>query len=280
MILIIKNSMEIIIKPKNKWWQLDWKEVWRFRDLFYFLTWRDVKVKYKQTAIGIVWALFQPLASMIIFTIFFGKFAGMPSDGVPYPIFVYTGLLFWNLFSSSLGEVSSAFIGNERIITKVYFPRIILPISTIFTHVVDFTIAAVILVFMMIFYGYVPSLVGSLILPLLFLMTIISTLGIGLLFSSFNVKYRDVRYVLPFFIQILIFITPVIYPTSIVSERFRWILGLNPMSGVIDVVRAGLLRSSEIDWLLLLISFVSMVVYCIIGYIFFRKVESRFADLI
>jgi len=269
-----------IIRAKSKWWQLDWKELWQFRDLFYFLTWRDVKVKYKQTVIGIVWAGFTPFVTMIVFSIFFGKFANMPSDGIPYPIFVYTGLLFWTLFSSSLGEVNSSFIGNESIITKVYFPRIILPVSTIFTNVVDFLIAAVILVGMMIYYGYTPSLVGVLILPLLFLMTIISTLGIGLLFSSFNVKYRDVRYILPFFVQLLIFITPVIYPTSMVSERFRWILGLNPMAGIVEAARAGLLGNKEIDWMLLLISFVCMIVYCIIGYIFFKKVERYFADVI
>ncbi|MCX6779877.1 MAG: ABC transporter permease [Candidatus Magasanikbacteria bacterium] len=272
--------MELIIKPKNKWWEFDWQEVWLFRDLFYFLTWRDIKVKYKQTAVGALWALFQPLASMLVFTIFFGKFAGIPSDGVPYPIFVYSGLLFWNLFSSSLADVSSSFVGNERIITKIYFPRIILPISSIFTNLVDFLIASGVLVGMLFYYGYTPSWWCIIIVPLLVIMTILSTLGIGLFLGSLNVKYRDVRYVIPFFMQLLIFITPVIYPISIISEKFRWILGLNPMTGVISLARIGILGIGNVDWLLLTVSCTSMVIYVLIGYLYFRSVERYFADVI
>jgi len=272
--------MELIIKPKNKWWQLDLKEIWVFRDLFYFFTWRDVKVKYKQTVVGALWAIFQPFIIMVIFTIFFGKLAKLPSDGIPYPVFVYTGLLFWTLFSTSLAQVSNSFIQNEKIVTKIYFPRIILPISSIITNIVDFVIASSILVGMMFFYHYTPSLTGLLLIPILLLMTVFSVLGIGLLFSSLNVKYRDVRFILPFFIQLLLFITPVIYPVSIVGEKYRWILGLNPMSGVIDAARAGILGTREIDWLLLGISAISMLVYCIIGYFYFKKVERYFADVI
>lgn len=272
--------MEIIIRPKEKWWQVNWKEMLQYRDLFYFLAWRDIKVKYKQTIIGIMWAVFQPIAIMVVFSIFFGKFAKMPSDGIPYPIFVYSGLLFWNLFATSLGEISGSFVGNERMISKVYFPRIILPVATIITNFVDFFIASVILAGMMIFYGYVPSLIGVLMIPVLIFMTIVSTLGIGLLFGSFNVKYRDVRYILPFFMQILIFITPVIYPVSIVSPKFKWILGLNPMAGIIDASRAGILGTGNIDWQLFLISFASMTVYCVVGYIYFKSVERYFADVI
>lgn len=272
--------MELIIKPKNKWWNFDWQGMWQFRDLFYFLTWRDIKVKYKQTIVGGAWAIFQPLATMIVFTVFFGRLAKMPSDGIPYPIFVFAGLLFWNLFASSLGNVSGSFVSNERILTKVYFPRIILPISTIFTNLVDFAVAAIILVVLMFYYHFAPSLMGLLLIPVLILMTIFSTLGIGLLFASANVKYRDVRFILPFFIQILIFITPVIYPVSLVSPRHRWVLGLNPMSGIIDAARAGILGTRSIDWFLLGMSAVSIAMYCIIGYIYFRKVESYFADVI
>lgn len=272
--------MELIIKPKNKWWELNWKEIWLFRDLFYFLTWRDIKVKYKQTVIGAAWAIFQPIVTMVVFTVIFGKLAKMPSDGIPYPIFVYTGLVFWTLFSSGLSHASSTFMENERIVTKVYFPRIILPVSSIITNIVDFIIASVILIGMMIYYHYVPSLWGLAIFPLLIVMTIFSTLGIGLLFGSLNVKYRDVRFVLPFFIQLLIFITPVIYPISIVSERFRWILGLNPMAGVIDTARVGILGVGHINWLLLGISAISMVIYCLLGYFYFKKVERYFADVI
>ncbi len=272
--------MELVIKPKSKWWQLDVKELWEFRDLFYFLTWRDVKVKYKQTMVGALWAIFQPLLTMVVFTVFFGKFAKMPSDGIPYPIFVYVGLLFWTLFSSSLSHVSDTFVGNERIITKIYFPRVILPVSSVITNVVDFVIAAIILGFLMLYYGYVPSLVGVALIPLLLVMTIFSSLGIGLLFGSLNVKFRDVRYVLPFFIQLLIFVTPVIYPVSIVAEKWRWLLGLNPMAGVITTARGVLLQHQAIDWTLVGISFVSMVVYSVVGYFYFKKVERYFADVI
>jgi lipopolysaccharide transport system permease protein len=272
--------MEIIIKPKNKWWQFDGKEIWQFRDLFYFFTWRDLKVKYKQTAIGALWAIFQPFITMIIFSIFFGKLAHLPSDTIPYPIFVYAGLLFWTLFSTSLAQISNSFIENERIVTKIYFPRIILPISSIITNIVDFCIAFVILIGLMLYYHYTPSFLGVLFLPLLMLMTIFSTLGIGLLFSSLNVKYRDVRFVLPFFIQILLFVTPVIYPASIVGEKYRWLLGLNPMAGVIDAARSSILGNKPIDFVLLLISCVSMVIYCVLGYFYFKKVERYFADVI
>lgn len=272
--------MEIIIRPKNKWWQLNIKEIWLYRDLFYFFTWRDIKVKYKQTAIGALWAIFQPFITMVIFSVFFGKYAKMPSDGVPYPIFVYAGLLFWTLFSTGLSNASDSFVGNERILTKIYFPRIILPISSIITNIFDFFIASVILIGMMFYYQYTPSFVGILILPLLIIMTIMSAFGIGLLFASINVKYRDIRYVLPFFIQLLIFLTPVIYPVSIISDKYRWLLGLNPMSGVIDSARAGILGTREIDWLLLGVSIVSLTVYSIIGFIYFKKVERYFADVI
>jgi lipopolysaccharide transport system permease protein len=272
--------MELVIKPKNKLWQIDSKELWQFRDLFYFLTWRDVKVKYKQTVIGILWAIFQPFITMVVFSIFFGKFVGVPSDGAPYPIFVYAGLVFWMLFSSGLTSASGAFVSNERILTKIYFPRIILPISSILTNVVDFLIATIILFGMMVYFKYTPNMIGLLILPVLALMTIFSTLGIGLLFGSLNVKYRDVRYVLPFFIQILIFITPVIYPVSIVSERFRWILYVNPMTGVIDVARSTLLGNGVVEWSMLFISIAAMVVYCILGFFYFKKTERYFADVI
>ncbi len=259
---------------------MDFAELWRFRDLMYFLAWRDFKVKYKQTVVGVLWVVFQPIATMIVFTVFFGNLAKMPSDGIPYPIFVYTGLLFWTLFSNSLSNASNSFTANEGIITKIYFPKIIMPLASIATNLVDFVIAASILAGMMVFYHYTPSLTGILLIPVLVLMTVFSTLGIGLLYASLNVKYRDVRYILPFFIQILIFITPVIYPVSIVSPQNRWILGLNPMAGVIDTARAGLLGSNPIDWSLLGVSALSMTFYCIIGFIYFRKVEKYFADII
>ncbi len=279
--LVIGNYfMEIIIRPKNQWWKIDWKEIWDFRELFYFFTWKDIKVKYKQTVVGVGWAIFQPLVTMVVFSIFFGKLAKMPSDGIPYPLFVYSGLVFWTFFSASLASVSGSFVDNERILTKIYFPRIILPVSSIMTHLVDFFVASVILIFIMAYYHFAPSLIGVLLCPLLILLSFISSFGIGLLFASLNVKYRDVRYVLPFFIQLLIFVTPVIYPVSIMSPKYRWLLGLNPMAGVVDAARAGLLGGREIDWLLFAVSALSAFVYCLIGGIYFRKVERYFADVI
>lgn len=272
--------MELIIKPKDKWWQFNWKEIWFFRDLFYFLTWRDIKVKYKQTVIGAVWAIFQPLVTMVIFSVFFGQLARIPSDGVPYPIFVYSGLVFWTLFSSGLSHASDSFVSNERIITKVYFPRVILPVSSILTNVVDFILAFVILLVLMFYYHFSVSIWMVFFVPLLLIMTVFSALGIGLLFSSLNVKYRDVRFVLPFFIQLLVFITPVIYPVSIVSEKYRWLLGLNPMAGIIDTARVLILHTHGVDWLLLSISVVCVLFYCALGYLYFRKVERYFADVI
>lgn len=272
--------MDILIRPKTQWWQFDWKEFWQFRDLLYFFAWRDLKVRYKQTVVGVMWALFQPFVTMIIFTIFFGNLAKVPSDGIPYPIFVYVGLLFWTLFSSGLSSASNSFIGNQNIVTKVYFPRVFLPITSLVTCVVDFFVASVVLVGMMAWYRFVPSVVGILFVPFLLLITFFTTFGIGLLFSSVNVKYRDVRFVLPFFIQLLMFLTPVIYPVSIVPIQWRWVLGLNPMSGVIDTARVVLLGVGQVDWFLLLISCLMSCVYCVIGYGYFRCVERYFADVI
>ncbi|MCR4313204.1 MAG: ABC transporter permease, partial [Candidatus Roizmanbacteria bacterium] len=203
----------------------------------------------------------------------------IPSDGIPYPIFVYTGLLFWQFFSGALSETSNVLIANQSIITKVYFPRLILPLSSVSTKFVDFAIAAVILVGMMFYYGYTPHLSGLLIIPLLLLITFMAAVGGGLFLASVNVKYRDVRYVLPFFIQILLFLTPVIYPASI-AGKYSWILALNPMMGVIQNARAALLGTAPVNWLLLGISFMACAVLLVIGVIYFKKVERYFADII
>jgi len=268
-----------VIKPKKTFSWEDFKEIWQYKELLYFLTWRDFKVRYKQTAIGILWALFQPFMIMVVFSVFFGKFAKMPSDGIPYPIFVYTGLLFWQFFSTALSETSNSLISNANIVTKVYFPRLILPISGVITKFVDFFIASVILAGMMMYYGYAPSLVGIAILPLLLLITFMAAVGGGLFLASINVKYRDVRYVLPFFIQMLLFVTPVIYPASI-AGAYSWILALNPMTGVIKAARAGLFGNAPINWELLGISFIAVFILLVIGIIFFKKTERYFADIV
>ncbi len=268
-----------VIRPKRTFSWNDVKELWQYRELLYFFSWRDMKVRYKQTAIGVLWAVLQPFLTMVVFTVFFGKLAGIPSDGVPYPIFVYTGLLFWQFFSGALSETSASLISNQSIITKVYFPRLILPISSVITKFIDFLLSALILVAMMFYYGYTPYLGGLLIIPLLLIITFMASVGLGLFLSAFNVKYRDVRYALPFFIQILLFLTPVIYPASI-AGAYSKILALNPMTGVIQTARAALLGATEINWTLLSISAIACFVLLVIGVIYFKKVERYFADII
>lgn len=271
---------KLVIKPKKTFSIIsDIKEIWIFKDLFYFLSWRDLKVRYKQTMIGVAWAIFQPFITMVVFTIFFGNFAKMPSDGIPYPIFVYVGLLIWQFFSSSLSNASNSMVGNQSIVTKVYFPRLILPISSIITNFVDFFIASIILVGMMFYYGFTPNLIGLFILPLLLIITFMAALGMGLFLSAVNVKYRDVRYILPFFIQILMFITPVIYPSSI-AGKYSKILALNPITGIINAARAAILGNAPINWLLLFISAIASFIALFIGYIFFKKTERYFADIV
>ena len=257
----------------------DLKEIWQYKGLLYFLTWRDLKVRYKQTVIGVAWVLFQPIITMVVFNVFFGKFLKTPSDGIPYPIFVYTGLLFWQFFSQSLGDVSSSLINNKNIITKIYFPRLILPISNIVTAFVDFLVASVVLAGLVIYYHYVPNLLGLLIIPLLIIITFLSIMGLGLFFASVNVKYRDVKYVIPFFIQTLMFVTPVIYPASLLG-KYSKILALNPMTGVISMARAAILGTAPINWTLILTSFIAALIFFVIGYTYFKNTEKYFADIV
>lgn len=273
------SAVTTSIKPRKIFHLSDLKELWQYRELLYFFTWRDLKVRYKQTAIGAGWAVFQPFITMVVFTIFFGGLAKVPSDGVPYPIFVYVGLVFWQFFSSALSDTSSVLVTNQAIITKVYFPRLILPISSVITKLVDFVIAAVILAGMMIYYGYTPGATGILIIPLLLLISFMAAIGGGLLLAAINVKYRDVRYALPFFIQLLLFVTPVIYPASL-AGKYSKILALNPMTGVIQNARAALLGTAPVNWTLVIISFVACVVLLLVGIYVFKKVERYFADIV
>jgi len=271
--------MEIIIKPKKTFSLGDIKEIWDYRELIYFFTWRDLKVRYKQTAIGVLWALFQPFITMVVFSVFFGNLAKIPSDNVPYPIFVYVGLLIWQFFSSSLSDTSNSLVNNQSIITKVYFPRLILPISTVLTKFVDFFVASIILVGLMAYYHFLPNLTGLLILPLLLLITFFISIGGGLFLAAVNVKFRDVRYVLPFFIQMLLFVTPVIYPASI-AGKYSWILSFNPMTGVIKAAQAAILGNAPINWFLLLISSIASLIIFLIGVTYFKKTEKYFADIV
>ena len=274
-----ETTQVTIIRPKKLFSLRDITELWKYRELLFFFTWRDLKVRYKQTLIGAGWAIFQPFMTMVVFSIFFGGLAKIPSDGVPYPIFVYVGLIFWQFFSSALSDTSNTLITNQAIITKVYFPRLILPIASVMTKIVDFIIASVILVGLMIYYQYLPNLSGFMILPLLLIISFMSAVGGGLVLAAINVKYRDVRYALPFLIQILLFLTPVIYPASIAGS-FSKLLAINPMMGVIQNARAALLGTTPINWLLIEISIVSSIVLLLVGVYVFKKVERYFADII
>jgi len=266
-----------IIQPKEKFHWSDFSELWKFRELLYFLTWRDIKVRYKQTVVGVAWVLFQPFISMVVFTVFFGNFAKMPTDGAPYPIFVFIGLLFWQFFSTAVGDVSNCLITNQHIITKVYFPRIILPISMIMTRFVDFLVSIVILIGLMIYYHFVPGVVGWLIFPVLCLITAMAALGLGLFFASLNVKYRDVRFVLPFFIQMMMFVTPLVYFSSILGQ-YSWFLAINPLAGVIKTARSEFLQSYATNWLQFGLSAIACIIIFIIGWLYFKKAEIYSVD--
>jgi lipopolysaccharide transport system permease protein len=273
------NETLTIIRPKKNFSWNDIRELWNYRELLYFFTWRDFKVRYKQTLIGALWAILQPFVTMIVFSVFFGNLAQVPSDGVPYPIFVYTGLLFWQFFSGALSDTSNVLVGNQSIITKVYFPRLLLPISGVISKFVDFLFASLVLAGLMIYYGFVPHLLGLWIIPLLLLITFMASVGAGLFLAAVNVKYRDVRYALPFFIQILLFLTPVIYPASI-AGKWSWLLALNPMTGVIQSARAALLGTTAVNWTLMGISSLACLIILIIGSIYFKKIERYFADIL
>ena len=268
-----------IIKPRSSFHWSDLTEIWQYRELLYFLTWRDLKVRYKQTVVGVAWVLFQPFISMVVFSVFFGNFAKMPTDGAPYPVFVFIGLIFWQFFAASVNDISNCLINNQHIITKVYFPRILLPLSLILARLVDFGVALVILVGLMIYYGFTPDLSGWLVFPVLLLVSALAALGLGLFCASLNIKYRDVRFVLPFFIQMLMFVTPVVYSTSILG-RYGWILAFNPIGGVIKTARSELLSSYATNWLQFELSVAACLLMLVAGWLYFRIAERYSVDTI
>ena len=274
-----------VIEPSRGWVAMRLDELWEHRELLYFFVWRDVKVRYKQTALGAAWAVLQPLLTMLIFTIFFGQMAGIGSEGLPYPIFSYAGLLPWTFFSQGLGQASNSLVGSASLLKKVYFPRLIVPLSSVLGGLVDFAVAFVVLIGMMFWYGVKPG-PGILLLPLLLLLAAASALGAGLFLSAVNVEFRDVRYVMPFFIQLLLFVTPVIYPASKVTEKLEemglpgWLYGLNPMAGVIQGFRWALLGSGMSPWPLLAAGTMVTVVLLVGGLLYFRRMERTFADIV
>ncbi|MGE0132046.1 MAG: ABC transporter permease [Blastocatellales bacterium] len=257
---------------------IDLKSLWAYRELLYFLTWRDIKVRYKQTALGAAWAIIQPLFTMIIFTIFFGKFAKMPSDGIAYPLFAYAGLLPWTFFSNAVTNSGNSLVGSSNLITKVYFPRMIIPGAAVAAGLVDLSIAFGILVAMMIYYD-VGATWNLLMLPALVVLTTLLAIGIGMWTSALNVKYRDIRYALPFAVQLLMFATPIIYPVSIVPQRWRWLLNFNPLSGIIEGYRAAFF-GRPFNWPMLAASAVITSALLIYAAFYFRRMERTFADIV
>lgn len=270
----------VVIKPKQNAFSIDLKEIWRYRELFYIFAWRNIKVRYKQTFLGVAWAVLQPIVSMVIFTIFFGNLAKIPSGSIPYPVFVLCGLVFWNFFSNALSQASNSLVENQHIIQKVYLPKIILPISAVITSTVDFLINLVLLVVVLLIFKQTPSWNLLLVVPLAWVVSVIGATGIGLFLSALNVKYRDVRYALPFFIQSLIFVSPVIYGTNIVRDSNKLIMALNPMTGVIEAVRVSVTGLANFNWQLIAISVTSSLLVFIFGVFYFNKTERFFADII
>jgi len=280
---IMSNKSEIpttIIKPSKGWVALNLRDLWLYRELIYFMTWRDLKVRYKQTLLGASWAILKPFMMMIVFTIFFGNLAQVPSDGVPYPIFAYTALLPWELFANSLSVTSRSLVQNRHMITKVYFPRVILPISSVFAGLVDFAIAFVILIGLMIFYGFKPS-AAVWTLPLFLLMALVTAMGVGLWLSALNVLYRDVGYITPFLTQFWLFITPVAYPASLVSGIWKYLYALNPMAGVVEGFRWALLGTEQgAPGPMLAVSAGVSIFLLVTGFMYFRRMERLFADMV
>lgn len=268
----------VVIEPRKSRVALNLRDLWQYRDLLYILTMRDIKVRYKQTALGAAWAIIQPLFTMLIFTLFFGKLAGMPSDNIPYPLFAYAGLLPWTFFANAVTNSGNSLVGNSNLITKVYFPRMIIPMSAVASGLLDFLIAFGLLVVLMFYYGVALS-INILMLPVLVILTSLLAIGIGMWMSALNVKYRDIRYALPFLIQLGMFASPIIYPASLVPEKWRWLLALNPLTGQIEAYRAAFF-GKPFDSLALGFSAILTFVVLIYAALMFKKMEKGFADII
>ncbi|MEW6192551.1 MAG: ABC transporter permease [Bacillota bacterium] len=267
-----------VIKPTRGWRIINWRELWEYRELLYFFIWRDIKVRYKQTVLGAAWAIIQPFFTMVVFSLFFGHLARLPSDGLPYPIFYYTALLPWMYFANALSSVTNTIVENQRVITKVYFPRIILPVSVVFSGLVDFGIAFTVLLGMMLFYKTFPT-AAILTMPLFLLLAVATALGVGLWLAALNAIYRDVRYVVPFLIQFWMFASPVAYSSSLIPEKWRALYGLNPMAGVIEGFRWAVLGQGHPPTLLS-VSVAAVLLVLAGGLLYFRKMEGTVADVV
>lgn len=267
------------IAPSSGWRALDFRELWQYRDLIFFLAWRDVKVRYKQTALGIAWAILQPLVAMAIFTLFLGGLVHVPSDGLPYPIFAFVGLLPWTYFANAATSASSSLVANTNLVSKVYFPRLAIPIAAVLAGLVDLAIGLAVLGILLIFFGIHPG-PGVVLLPAFAALMVLTALSVGVWLSALDVQYRDVRYAIPFLIQVWLFATPVVYPSSVVPEMYRAIYGLNPLAGVVEGFRWALLGHTEFPGALILVSSMVTAVVLISGLFYFRRMERSFADVI
>jgi lipopolysaccharide transport system permease protein len=273
------QETELIIKRRKGWNPLNLGELWQFRELMYFLAWRDIKIKYKQSLLGVGWVILRPVVTMIVFSLLFGRLGKFPSEGVPYPIFVFLGLLPWTYFSSSLGMSSASLVGGANLISKIYFPRLLIPLSSALSELLDLLASMAVLVLMMIYYRIIPQ-PGILLVPPLMFAIFITVLGPGILLSAINVKYHDVKYVVPFLVQLWMFMTPVIYPVNFIPEKYRLFMYLNPMAGPIEAFRACVLGHKPVNVEGLAISLCVSGVMFAIGLLYFKRVERTFADVI
>ncbi|HEY6247738.1 MAG TPA: ABC transporter permease [Pyrinomonadaceae bacterium] len=267
------------IEPPKRWPSIDFRELWEYRELLYFLTWRDIKIRYKQTVLGAAWAIIQPVFMMIVFSLFFGKLAKVPSDGIPYPVFAFCALLPWQLFAHAVSESSNSVVSNQHLITKVYFPRLVIPIASVLTGFIDFLVSLVVLIGLILWFGLVPGW-RIIALPGFILLAICTALAVGLWLSALSVQYRDVRYLIGFLVQFWLFATPVAYPSSIIPQQWRAVYALNPMAGVVEGFRWALLGRSSALGSMLWVSASVVLVTLLGGFYYFRRMEQEFADIV
>ena len=276
---VLSRSSVLRIAPSQGWWEFPFSELWDYRELLYFIVWRDIKIRYKQTAIGAAWAVLQPFLTMLVFSLFFGKLAHVPSEGMPYPIFYYSALLPWMYFAAALQNATNAIVENQRVITKVYFPRVALPLAAVLASLVDFAISFLMFLVLMIYYGVHPT-AAIVWFPAFLLLAILTALGVGLWLSALNAIYRDVRYVMPFLIQFWMFASPVAYPSSLVPEKWRWVYGLNPMAGVIEGFRWSLAGHGKGPGAMVFVSAAVVVLVLLGGLAYFQHMETTVADVV
>lgn len=270
---------ETIIEPTRGWLSLQLGELWEYHELLYFLTWRDMKVRYKQTILGAAWAIIQPFFTMVIFSLFFGQLARVPSDGIPYPIFSYAALVPWQFFASGLGQAASSLVGSAHMLRKIYFPRIVMPVAAILSNLIDFLLAFLVLLGIMLYYGIGPN-ASVLWLPFFLLLALVTALGAGLWLAAMNVQFRDIRYAVPFIIQFWFFATPITYPSSLLPEPWRTVYGINPMAGVVEGFRWALLGTEQAPGPMMLVSAAAAICLLVSGLFYFRRMERTFADVV